>query len=135
MQENYMNEDYNNSNLGRCRGSIYIIEEGDTLYKLSKRYDVKLSDITRLNPYVNVYNLQIGEEICMPTVIDSEDKDNDIEGVTYKEYIAKEDTTIEDVMKYFGIDFEDLIKYNGIIKNITIPAGTKVIYPISRDDR
>lgn len=82
-----------------------------------------------------MYNLQIGEEICMPTVIDIEDKDNDIEGVTYKEYIAKEDTTIEDVMKYFGIDFEDLIKYNGIIKNITIPAGTKVIYPISRDDR
>ncbi len=38
-------------------------------------------------------------------------------------------------MKYFRIDFEDLVKYNGIIKNITIPAGTKVIYPISRDNR
>ncbi len=79
----------NKSNLGRCRGFIYIIEEGDTLYKLSKRYDVKLNDITRLNPYVNVYNLQIGEEICMPTVIDKGDKNNDIGGMTYKEYIAK----------------------------------------------
>lgn len=51
-----------------CQGKIHVIEQGDTLYKLSRLYDVKLIDIMRLNPYVNVYNLQIGDEICIPTV-------------------------------------------------------------------
>ncbi|MGN0496789.1 MAG: LysM peptidoglycan-binding domain-containing protein [Lachnospiraceae bacterium] len=51
-----------------CQGKIHVIEQGDTLYTLSRLYDVKLIDIMRLNPYVNVYNLQIGDEICIPTV-------------------------------------------------------------------
>ena len=52
----------------RCRGYVHVIEEGDTLYKLARKYDVKLFDIMRLNPYVNVYNLQVGDEICIPTM-------------------------------------------------------------------
>ena len=50
----------------KCKNMIHVIEQGDTLYKLSKRYDVKLFDIMRLNPFVNVYNLQRGEEIYIP---------------------------------------------------------------------
>lgn len=49
-----------------CKGIIHKIEKGDTLYKISRKYGVRLSDIMKENPYVNVYNLQIGEEICVP---------------------------------------------------------------------
>ena len=42
-------------NAKTCRfGFIHVIEQGDTLYKLGKRYGV------------NVYNLQIGDELCIP---------------------------------------------------------------------
>lgn len=49
-----------------CRGVVHKVVAGDTLYKLSKLYGVRLIDILRENPYVNVYNLQIGEEIRIP---------------------------------------------------------------------
>ena len=42
------------------------MEQGDTLYMLARRYDVRLYDIMRMNPYVNVYNLNIGDEISIP---------------------------------------------------------------------
>lgn len=57
-----------------CRGYVHVIEAGDTLYKLARKYDVKLFDIMRLNPYVNVYNLQIGDEICIPTMVAKPEK-------------------------------------------------------------
>lgn len=52
---------------GSCRGIIHVIEQGDTLYLLGKRYNVSVSSIMYANPYVNVYNLQIGDELCIPT--------------------------------------------------------------------
>jgi hypothetical protein len=43
-----------------------VIEQGDTLYKLGKRYGVTVSALLFANPWVNVYNLQIGDELCIP---------------------------------------------------------------------
>ena len=57
---------YCDSCFRRCRGIYHVIEQGDTLYSLGKRYHVSVSDLIRANPYVNVYNLRIGEELCIP---------------------------------------------------------------------
>lgn len=51
---------------GPCRGLIHVIQKGDTLYLLGKRYHVPVSSIMYANPYVNIYNLQIGDELCIP---------------------------------------------------------------------
>lgn len=51
---------------GGCRGLIHVIKQGDTLYKLGKQYHVSVSSIMYANPYVNIYNLQIGDELCIP---------------------------------------------------------------------
>lgn len=45
---------------------IHVIKEGDNLYQLSRQYRVPLALIMRANPYVDVYNLQVGQEICIP---------------------------------------------------------------------
>ena len=42
------------------------VKEGDTLYKISQYHHVSVTDILLANPYVNVYNLQIGDELCIP---------------------------------------------------------------------
>lgn len=53
-------------NFRKCHGMVYIIRRGDTLYSLSRKYQVPLVEILRANPYVDVYNLQVGDEICIP---------------------------------------------------------------------
>ena len=86
----------------QCRGYVHVIEDGDTLYKLARKYDVKLFDIMRLNPYVNVYNLQIGDEICIPTMPARPEK----------MYVVNENDTFADVIKAFGVSRE--INLSGI---------------------
>ena len=54
---------------GPCRGIVHVIEQGDTLYLLGKRYHVSVSSIMYANPFVNIYNLQIGDELCIPVGI------------------------------------------------------------------
>lgn len=55
----------------QCNGFAYTIKQGDTLYALGKKYNVPVADIIRANPFINVYNLRIGMEICIPTGEDS----------------------------------------------------------------
>ena len=42
------------------------IKEGDTLYRISRKYRISLDRIMEANPYVDVYNLRPGQEICIP---------------------------------------------------------------------
>lgn len=50
----------------RCNGIVHTIKRGDTLYQLSRYYNVTINEIMRANANVNVYNLQVGEQICIP---------------------------------------------------------------------
>ncbi len=49
-----------------CRGTVHKVVAGDTMYKISRMYGVRLIDLLKANPYVNIYNMQIGDEICVP---------------------------------------------------------------------
>lgn len=50
----------------KCNGIIHTIKKGDSLYLLSRYYNVPIGEIMNANRQLNVYNLQIGEEICIP---------------------------------------------------------------------
>ena len=44
----------------------YMIQSGDTLWKLSKTYGVSVQSISDLNPGIDPQNLQIGSTLCIP---------------------------------------------------------------------
>ena len=50
----------------RCNGVVHTIKKGDTLYLISKYYKVPIGEIMNANRNLNIYNLQIGDEICIP---------------------------------------------------------------------
>lgn len=110
----------------RCKGVIHRVIKGDTLYRLSKMYGVRLIDVMKENPYVNVYNLQVGDEICIPTEIYEEDE--------RRYYTSKENETIGSIIRFLGTNVEELMEFNRELYDITIPAGTLIRIP-PRDER
>lgn len=50
----------------KCNGIVHTIRRGDTLYLLSRHYNVTINEIMRANSNINVYNLQVGDQICIP---------------------------------------------------------------------
>lgn len=108
-----------------CNGIIYTIKKGDTLYSLSGRFRVPLARILRANPYIDIYNLQIGEQICIP-------KCPDCNPFYLMSYLVKEEETMLDILNRFGIELEDLLKYNNL-NGIVLQAGSRLQIPVKRE--
>ncbi len=53
-------------NYDTCDGMTYTIKQGDTLYGISRKYDVPLAMILHANHYADVYRLNVGDTICIP---------------------------------------------------------------------
>ena len=53
-------------NYDTCDGMTYTIKQWDTLYGISRKYDVPLAMILHANPYADVYRLNVGDTICIP---------------------------------------------------------------------
>ena len=109
-----------------CNGIIYTIKKGDTLYSISKRYRVPLAKILRANPYIDIYNLQIGEQICIPvcpTCIP-------FQLITY---VVKNAETLFDILNQFGIELEDFLKYNNL-NGLELREGTRVQIPMREEN-
>lgn len=47
---------------------IHIVGVGDDIWSIAKRYDVTPRDILLLNKNKTLYNLQVGEELKIPTL-------------------------------------------------------------------
>ncbi|MBQ8317319.1 MAG: LysM peptidoglycan-binding domain-containing protein [Lachnospiraceae bacterium] len=108
----------------KCNGVIHRVIKGDTLYRLSKMYGVRLIDIMKENPYVNVYNLQIGDEICIPTEIYEEEE--------RRYYTAKEGESIGSLVKRFRTDIATLMAFNQELYDLEVQEGTIIRIPEGR---
>ena len=75
---------------GGCDGMIHEIKEGDSLYKVARLYGISLEDLMEKNPTVDVYNLRIGDKLCIPA--------------KHIPYIIKPGDTLDWILDHFGID-------------------------------
>lgn len=105
-----------------CRGMLYRVESGDTLYSISRRFDLTVRELMQVNPFVNVYNLQIGEELCLPVA----------QGTTpdgARPYVVKRDDTLMSILRQNRITFEELARLNRSVAVLKVPAGTVLLIP------
>lgn len=45
---------------------VYVVQKGDTLWKISRRYNTTVESILEANPNIDPNNLQVGQKICIP---------------------------------------------------------------------
>jgi LysM repeat protein len=119
------------NNYQNCKGFVYVVKDGDTLYKIAKEYDLRLIDVLKSNPYVNVYNLQPGDELCLPTFPNSTLHIPKPEANSEEEkvYVTQEGDTLNDLLTQFQQDYEKFFEYNPALKDLPIPVGTLVHIP------
>ena len=108
-----------------CKGTVHKVVAGDTLYKLSKMYGVRLIDILKENPYVNVYNLQPGDEICIPTEVYEKKR-----GVIIRRRLGR---ALGSLVGEFDTDIADLMQYNRELYDLRVPLGTIIRIPPEKE--
>ena len=108
------------ANQENCRGSIYVVKEKDTLYRIAKMYGVQVKDIMRQNPYVDLYNLQPGDELCIPAF-------TAVISGAFVPYVVKKGDTVLGIAKSNKTTVENLAKSNKKIRELTLPVGTVLL--------
>ncbi len=106
-----------------CKGQIYKVEKGDTLYSISRRFELRVRDLMRANPFVNVYNLQVGEELCIPIAPGNNPSPE------ARPYIVKREDTVLSILKQNRVTFEELARLNRSVAVLKLPQGTMLLIP------
>ena len=96
----------------------YVIRKGDTLYTISRQFHVSLSEIIKANPLVNVYNLMLGETICIPVSTPSS------QTVNFISYSVKEGDTLGSLLTNYGANLADLMQLNTLDQIYLLPGST-----------
>lgn len=112
----------------KCPGPVYAVKAGDTLYSIAQKYHCRVRKLLDLNPFVDIYNLQPGEEICVPDC-GGQNK------VDFRPYVVKEGDTLENILKNTSRSFEELARVNRILYNLTVPAGTILLIPAKKEEK
>ncbi|MDF2486490.1 MAG: hypothetical protein K0R46_2658 [Herbinix sp.] len=101
----------------------YVVQKGDTLYSISRHFNIGINAIMVANPLVNVYNMMIGEIICIPISVPSNNYSN------FTSYLVEEGDTLGSILDQYGINLADLMQGNNLEEIFLLP-GTTLNVPI-----
>lgn len=105
-------------------GFLYIIQPGDTFYKLAQRFGVSVDAIIAANPGVNPNNLQIGQRICIPIRPIPECPGG-------FPYIIRAGDTFYKLAQRFGVSVNDIIAANPGVNPNNLQIGQRVCIPFN----
>ena len=105
----------------------YVVKKGDTLYSISRHFNISVDAIMQANPYVNLYNLMVDEVLCIPVSVPSGDYTN------YTTYLVQEEDSLGSILEEFNINMADLVELNELYDIYLLPGQTLQI-PIIGDD-
>jgi len=128
--------------------TIYIVQEGDYLAKISKKYNVTINSIKRLNPSIKKDIVRVGQKLKLPGRVDvgvqatpaktssaKTGAKKTASATTYtgatKEYVVKNGDTLGSVAYGNGINIRQLKSLNGLTSD-TLKVGQKLKIPAEK---
>jgi LysM repeat protein len=104
----------------------YVVKQGDTLYRISRHFNVALDVIMSANPLVDVYNLRIGDIICIPVSVPGNNYTH------YTTYLVEDEDTLGSLLDKHSINLADLLEFNDSYQVYLLP-GTTLQVPITEE--
>ena len=103
------------ASFGLYSQQIHILQKNETLYKLSRQYQVSVNDIMKLNNITNPADLAIGSRILIPG--------------EYNTYSVKKGDNLYRIARMFDIEARSLANMNGIRISDTLYVGQTLRVP------
>ena len=128
--------------------TIYIVQEGDYLAKISKKFNVTIASIKRLNPSIKKDVVRVGQKLKLPGKIDvgvqaapvaatatAAKKPSKKAYALYtgatKEYVVKNGDTLGSIAYGNGINIRQLKELNGLSSD-SLKIGQKLKIPAEK---
>ncbi|MDE2776887.1 MAG: LysM peptidoglycan-binding domain-containing protein [Chloroflexota bacterium] len=103
----------------------YIVQPGDSLYSIAKRYDIDLQALRLLNRLADIRDLRAGQVILLPK----------LEGRTLAIHAMQAEDTLEKLAERYETNVEILRTLNGIADASLIEVGRTILVPSAQETR
>ena len=100
---------------------IYTVTNTDTLSQIAKKYGTTEEVLSQINGFPQNYQLTPQTEIIVPTETNQ----------TYKYYTVKKGDNVYQIAKTYNIDYDLLLKINGLDKDDNIYPNQTLLLPKS----
>lgn len=104
-------------------GNFYTIRAGDTLFAISRRFNVSLDDLLEANPGIDPNRLMIGQRICIPLPEPGECPANT------QPYTIRAGDTFFAIAQRFNVSLEALIDANPGVNPDALLVGQVICIP------
>ena len=125
------------SNENEKKSDFYVVEKGDNLFSISKKFNVSLEDLKKWNN-LDGLNVEQGSKLALAENEQIEIEATNTAEVKITEHIVEKGETIGSIAKKYDVSVSDIKDWNNI-DNTTIHFGNKLIvgkkYIISSDTK
>ncbi|MDD4547844.1 MAG: LysM peptidoglycan-binding domain-containing protein [Bacilli bacterium] len=103
---------------------IYTVKEGEDILSITNDLGITPDEIRRINGFPTNYEVEVGEQIIIPSVSTS----------PFDRYIVKQGETLYGIASQYDISADDLAKLNGLDKEEYIYPNQELLVPKSGVD-
>lgn len=96
--------------------TIHVLEKGETLYSLSRKYNISASALMEYNNITNANKLFVGQKIVIPNM-----------------YKVQKGDTLYGIAKKYNISVQDLISFNNIDLNYILKVDETIKIPATKE--
>ncbi|SDB94684.1 peptidoglycan endopeptidase LytF [Desulfurella multipotens] len=112
--------------------NIYIVKSGDTASTIANKYNVSLSELEKLNPQLNLSNINIGDRIILPNNVLNDIKNTQIaaQKKTFKNenfYTVEPGDTLTAISQKTGINMNIIKSLNPSIDWSNLQIGEEIV--------
>ncbi len=112
--------------LSFCFGeTVHVIQKGDTLYALARKYGVSVDEICAYNGISNQAKIKIGQSITIPqkgSLAQSNEQAS-------REYIVASGDTLFGIARSFETTVDEIRKANNLNEKSTLKIGQRLLIP------
>lgn len=94
---------------------IHVVQRGETLWQLSNRYDVSISEIASLNELPNPDQLVVGQALVIPSAI--------------RKHTVRRGDTLWEIANSYGVTIDAIVQANEISDPSVISPGMVLVIP------
>lgn len=95
--------------------TYYTVKKGDTLFSISKAYNVSVNDIKKANNLTSD-TLSVGQKLIIPSKEEN-----------YDTYIVKKGDTLYSIARNFNVSVNEIMALNNLSSSVLTPGQTLVI--------
>ncbi len=112
----------------------HVLRKGETLYQISRVYDISLDEILDKNRGLDIFNIPVGTKISIPGEETKSTSTKSTSNSKYFEYVVEKNDTLFKISKRYNIKISTINKTNRL-ESDTLYVGQALRLPIFDDPK